>query len=294
MQKHSESRSPDRTQTGPVLVPMSPARLEGAVALSRAVGWSHRAEDWGLVAGLSQGLVALEGERVVGSILRTAFAPGHARISMVIVDPTRQGRGIGRRLLRGVMEGDTSSYGLTATDEGLALYRSEGFEPTDPVHQHQGAAPRALPPAGPRRAAPGQLAALCALDRAATGLDRSALLGLLMQRGEVFVEGPEEAPEGYAVRRCFGRGTLVGPVVATARETAFRLAAHALLCGGPGGFVRIDCTRAGGLSPLVSGLGLPGKDGGTQMIAGPGVLRPQPARGAGAPRVFALSSQALG
>ncbi|WP_170317788.1 GNAT family N-acetyltransferase [Paroceanicella profunda] len=292
MQRHRT-----RPQPAPAdirLVAMTEARLAGAVALSRAVGWAHRAEDWAMVAGLSEGLAALEGERVVGSILRTPFAPGHARISMVIVDPERQGRGIGRRLLAGAMAGGACSYGLVATEEGAPLYLSAGFEPLDGVRQHQGAAPRGLPPEGPRRVGAGALPGLCALDRAATGLEREGLLAALLRHGEILVEGPEAAPVAYAARRVFGRGTLVGPVIAPDRETALRLATHALRADGPGGFVRIDCTAAGGLSPALTALGLPGKDGGRQMLAGPPALRPvRPAPGTG-PQVYALSSQALG
>ena len=54
-------------------VPFAPDHLPGALHLSRAAGWPHRAEDWALVLSLSQGLVALEGQRVVATALVTPF-----------------------------------------------------------------------------------------------------------------------------------------------------------------------------------------------------------------------------
>ena len=57
---------------------LTPALLEGAVTLSRAEGWPHRPEDWALILGLSRGIAALDGDRVIGTALATPFGPAGA------------------------------------------------------------------------------------------------------------------------------------------------------------------------------------------------------------------------
>ena len=57
------------------LDPLMPAHLDGAVALSRAEGWPHRLEDWALILGLSRGIAAFDGDRLVGTAMATPFGP---------------------------------------------------------------------------------------------------------------------------------------------------------------------------------------------------------------------------
>ena len=67
---------------------LGPDHLDGAVALSRArrAGRiARRTGSWSL--GLSRGIAALDGDRVVGTVLVTPFGTDCATINMVIVDP---------------------------------------------------------------------------------------------------------------------------------------------------------------------------------------------------------------
>jgi len=59
------------------LAPFSPGHLPGALALSQAERWPHRAEDWAQFLSLSQGVVALVDGQVAGTALLTRF--GHGR-----------------------------------------------------------------------------------------------------------------------------------------------------------------------------------------------------------------------
>jgi hypothetical protein len=68
-----------------------PAHIAAAVALSVQAGWPRRSEDWAMVLAVSQGIVVLEGEHVVGTAMVKPFGTGAAAISMVIVDVARRG-----------------------------------------------------------------------------------------------------------------------------------------------------------------------------------------------------------
>ena len=138
-----------------------------------------------------------------------------------------------------------------------------------------------------RAIGPGDLPALSALDAEATGLERgpavAALLGV--SEGVVLDRGGEAA--GFALLRRFGRGHLVGPVVAPDAEGAKALIGHWLgsRCGQ---FLRIDVPEEAGLGAWLAGFGLVAVDTAVPMLRGEA---PTPGRHA---RCFALISQALG
>ena len=135
---------------------MTPEHLDGAVELSRQAKWPHRREDWELVQSVSQGIVALEDERVVATIMMTPYGDDAATINMVIVDAAMRGRGLGRKLMEEALAkaGERTCY-LVATQEGLPLYERLGFVATGEIVQHQGEALPVDAPAhvsGPRAA----------------------------------------------------------------------------------------------------------------------------------------------
>jgi hypothetical protein len=92
---------------------------------------------------------------------------------------------------------------------------------------------------------------------------------------------------GYAVCRAFGRGYVIGPVVAPCLENACSLIDTAM-SELPGEFVRVDTNANSGLSPWLEARGLTRVDTASTMIRGEA---PQPS---GEARVFALCSQSLG
>ena len=104
---------------------MTMAHLSGAVELSRQVGWPHRHEDWELVQSISQGIVALDEERVVATIMMTPYGDDAATINMVIVDASMRGRGLGRKMMEEALAraGARTCY-LVATQEGLPFTKA--------------------------------------------------------------------------------------------------------------------------------------------------------------------------
>jgi GNAT superfamily N-acetyltransferase len=266
---------------------LSAAHLPAATELSQAERWPHRIEDWRLGLSLSRGVAAMAGERLVGTALATPFGEV-ATVNMIIVASDQRGKGLGRQLINRAMAMATPrEWRLVATEDGLPLYRKLGFVETGRILQHQGPLSHD-PSADTERATTANAPDIARLDHAATGMERAALIAALLAMGEVAVLRDRARITAYAARRPFGRGDVVGPVVAEDAAAARRLIS-ALLAGRRGTFARIDTAAESGLAPWLAGLGLPEAGSGIAMRLGPSS---PPA--AGGPRSFALASQALG
>lgn len=264
-----------------------PDHIERAVRLSRAAGWPHRPEDWAQVASLSFGYVALRGDTVVATALATPMGD-LAMANMIIVDETMRGSGLGKAVMERTLAFlAPQEWRLTATTMGLPLYRKLGFEPFGAVHQHHGIVAAFDAPAGVRQAAADDLPAILEMDRAVTGADRGALLTRLFDRGQVaLVEG-----HGFAVLHKFGRGWMMGPVVARDQAVAQDLLTFHM-AGKEGQFMRVDPAHdtedETGLSDWLIKIGLPHVDTGIAMRRG------TPLSSQGDFRRFGLATQALG
>jgi predicted GNAT family N-acyltransferase len=272
---------------------MTATDLSAAHALSREAKWPHRLEDWELMLKCGQGLVAEADGQVLGTVMGFPHGPKIATLGMVIVSQQARGSGIGRKLMDAMIEElSPRAIQLNATPDGLALYKSQGFNPVATIHQHQGAAFHAPMPKlrkgervrpmgskdGPR---------IAELDRKATGFERGALFAKLLKtaQGVVLDRGGEAA--GFALFRRFGLGYAIGPVVAPDREGARTLIGH-WIGANPGMFIRLDVPGDGGLVDWLQELGLEGVDRVVTMVRGD-----QPPIGGGA-AAFAIVSQALG
>lgn len=276
-------------QDDTAIVPMTPDHLDAAVALSVEAGWPHRRADWELVLGLGEGRVALDrAGQVLGTVLFLPFGRTAGAICMVIVSERLRGRGIGRRLFTAAMElAGPRVLRLTASPQGEPLYRNMGFEPQEYIFQRQGVvrAVEAIP--GPELARPDDLAQIIALDAAAFGADRSALLTAIAARGRFAVIRQGDRVRSFAACRTFGRGELIGPAVVSEDADAKALLAFlARECEGR--FVRLDLTPGTGLEPWLDQIGLVEVD--TALV----MWTEAPQLAAGGPRTVVLAAQAVG
>lgn len=274
-----------------ILEEMTPGHLEGAVELSRQVNWPHRREDWELAQPVSRGIVALEEERVVATIMMTPYGDDAAAINMVIVDAAMRGRGLGRKMMEEALaKAGERTCCLTATREGLPLYEKLGFVTTGEIVQHQGEALAVSAPARVSWAESGDFARLEVLDREAFGHDRSALMKRLFERAKLAVIRDDGDIHAFSAIRPFGRGLVIGPVVAR-NGTEAKALIDFLLAHHQGKFVRVDTDVSTDLAEWLTGRGLAHVGGGITMRRSMATHREsKPAHH----RTYALVSQALG
>ena len=274
--------------------PLTVVDLPAAHELSVAVKWPHRQEDWEFALNLGDGLGAEDKNGLLGTALHWKFGRDHASLGMVIVAPDQQGRGIGRDLMARTMDalGERVTF-LNATAAGQPLYQKFGFKAVGSIHQHQGTG-SAHPPAV--QLAPGErvrpLGArdperLTALLNRAAGYDRTQVLAALLEVADGVVLDRNGEPVGFALMRRFGRGHVIGPLVAPNIEGAQALISH-FVGSNPGKFVRIDVVGESALSAWLDGLGLQHVSGVVTMVRG------EPPAPEGLSRVFAITNQALG
>lgn len=280
-------------QSTVVYRPMTAADLPAAHDLSVQLKWPHRLEDWAMLQRVSEGFVAVDGERLIGSAF-ACLQGDYATIGLVIVSNDYQGQGIGRRLMERAIDACGSRTPiLNATLAGLPLYSSQGFVEFGRVQQHQG---NVNPPviqalADGERCRDVNAADhphLLALANAGSGLDRHAALNDLLPVAEKAVAIERDGQLcAFALLRPFGRGRCIGPVVAQNLAQAQHLIG-VLLAQLPDAFVRIDIALDSGLSDWLECAGLKNIDTVVPMAKG------TPPRARDGVRQFALITQAIG
>lgn len=269
------------------------ADMPAAHALSVHLKWPHREEDWAMVQRTSEGFVAEHDGQLVG----VAFAchqGAYSSIGLVIVSDEHQGKGIGRKLMNLCLDAAAPRTPiLNATESGAPLYASMGFVDFARIQQHQGVpqTPAPLPLVEHSQCRVMSLAEhpqVIALANAGSGLDRTAVLNDLLPTAE-HVVGIEVHGQltGCALLRRFGRGHIIGPVVAQDQQQAQQLITH-LLRLIPGAFVRFDILADCGLASWLESLGLQCVDRAPRMVLG---VPPQSRDGI---KQFALVTQAIG
>ncbi len=287
------TRAAETAADGVTLRPMTAVDLPAAHALSTQVGWPHRLVDLQFSFSFGEGLVAQRDGAAVGIAMRWRWGGAHASVGSVVVAPHCQGRRIGQRLMLGLLDGlEGHSVLLHATREGRGLYERLGFVAAGDVRQHQGLALQAPlvalePNVRLRPASRNDGERLIALDQAACGMPRGAMLRALLDLAQVVVLDRDGVAEGFSVLRRFGRGKVIGPVVAPDATGAKALISHWVNLDA-GKFVRIDVDFASGLPAWLETLGLRRVGEVASMQRGPALHR------GSAAHLFALVTQATG
>lgn len=295
----SDLRTP-MPRIGAQLTALRETHLPQALGQSAALRWPYREADWRFAFDLGHGFAAEADGRLVATAMWWPFGPAHASAGMIIVDAKMQGQGLGRALMEHLLDAACDrTVLLNATREGLPLYARFGFAARGRVFQHQAVLTGEVPlahapaPAGVRSMHAADAAKVRQLDLAATGMDRTALLDALLRVGTTVVLDRGTGASAYACMREFGRGLVIGPVVAAGADAAADATdlVVVLARSARGRFVRIDVTEAGGLSTWLEKSGLPCVDHAVGMV------REASSRSLDTDaqaRLFALSNQSFG
>ena len=281
----------ERENEDVALIPFARAHLEGALKLSQEMSWPYLLKDWEFALQLGRGFVVTSAGAVVGTALWWPYGDTHASAGMIIVSKAVQGRGYGAWLMDALLAAARPRIiTLNSTAEGLALYARRGFASIGMLHQHHGIPRqrRDMPPPGDVRAmVPSDFGAIVGLDHEATGWTRREMLNRLIEVGDGYVLLRDGIPRGYAISRLFGRGHVIGPVVAESPTDARALIEAALAPLGSV-FVRVDTSTTSQLGEWLEGIGLQQVGDATTMVLGTQMQSTGPAR------TFALANQSFG
>jgi len=217
--------------------------------LSITVLWPHRPEDWRMLLKLGTGFVGCDPiGRIVASGMWFPIGDHFATIGMVITSPRLQALGGGRWIMKHVMaQCENRNIILSSTKAGYRLYQSLSFQPVNTVFQYQGIA-KPLDKShfeahsGVRQLEINDKESILQLDKNAFGADRSNFIKAILEKSKGSVLIRDDKIIGFALCRKFGRGHVIGPVVAQNKEDAMALIAphvnqHI------GRFLRIDTTE---------------------------------------------------
>lgn len=268
--------------------------LQSLHTLSIGVGWPHRPADWELLRSLGQGIVAVDGiDRVFGSAMWFPHGEDFATIGLVITTPRAQANGAGRWLMEQVLARcNGRNLSLNSTRAAYPLYLSLGFEVEATVFLHDGIALEipTLP------AAAGVLSELsvdginelAAFDAPAFGTERGKLLSILSEVAVTCVLKRNDVVVGYAMRRKFGSGHVIGPIVALSDADAIQLTAWHLRSL-EGKQTRIDTREKGPFADFLTACRLNVSETTTTMSKGRKFLN----RADDPPWIYGLAGHAL-
>ena len=209
----------------PRLRPMTPADIEPAVAAILADDWGDR-RAWFRFAVDHPGCQVVVAHDAEAGIVGTGVATVNGTvgwIGTIWVASGFRGRGLGRALTEAPIalaeDAGCRTLVLVATALGRPLYERLGFEVrtwyrTLEAPGLQGVSPPNVAPARLRGFRPDDLDAVAALDRSATGEDRSHLFAALATPdGSRILPGEGDRPAGFIVRAPWGGGATVAPDV---------------------------------------------------------------------------------
>lgn len=243
--------------------------------LTVSVFWPHRVNDLEFLIAQGKGYVALdEIGRPVGSAMHFPMGDDFSMLGMMVTPPRLQAQGGGRWLLRRIMRDcEGRDLRLNATRSGYRLYKNAGFTDVATVCQHQGivgTVPQldALPGVELSAVTADDSAAIADMDAQAFGADRGAVIKALMRVSSGLIATRNGRPCGFALMRRFGKGHVIGPLVAESEEMAMQIAAP-LMRQSQGGFLRLDTPCRGQLlTAFLNAAGMPQFDTVTEMRIG--------------------------
>ena len=273
----------------PVFRALSAQDVDTVMALITEAGWPHRRVDIANALDLGHGFALFDetSKLPYGMGAWWPIDEASARLGLIVVSQSHRGRGVGRQIVEHLLYNVGSRrVALLATQAGRTLYERAGFRCVEPFSQLQGrytAFESAV--AHVRLASERDYANILALDYRATGLHRQRILQHLFQVGRTWVLSKADQLDGYAIARDFGKGGVVGPIIATTQTAAIAL----FRASAPTGFVRVDIPqRCRRLARELQRNGLSCVDIGTEMCRG------EPSRPHEKHRLMAMSGHAWG
>lgn len=208
--------------------------LAACADLSQDRGWPREDHKWGLLlsAGTGYGIDDPAGDGLIAASVVTEYGPQERpalrAIGMVLVAERHARKGLGRHLMRYVIEGAGSNAATTpltlhATPNGRPLYEQLGFKTTGRAEMVRGRFTPGgpLPAVATRPATAEDLPAIIRLDNEVFGLDRTHMITRLPAFvDQLRVAEADGGITGYAGAWPNMETHVIGPLIARDTETA--------------------------------------------------------------------------
>ena len=209
--------------------PMKTDDLGQALGLSNSEGWNQTENDWKLLLEnpLNTCIAAEYNSQVIGTATALNHSGKVAWIGMVLVDKSFRGQGIGKMLLKNIIDAlkDIDSIKLDATPAGLPLYRKLGFieeyiiyRMINPSLQNSKNRTFKYEPVYISQA---DFKEVLKLDKSIFGTSRTYLLNALLSNypGKAYLIKRDKKPDGYIFGREGVRFNYIGPVIADSDDS---------------------------------------------------------------------------
>ncbi|MEQ9220505.1 MAG: GNAT family N-acetyltransferase [Cyclobacteriaceae bacterium] len=216
---------------------MRPSDLPSLMLIKNAENWNQTEEDWLFLMEHfpEYCLVALDEEKVVGTITSTNFKNQVAWIGMMLVSKLYRGKGISKLLMTTMINTlqDCESIKLDATPAGAHVYTKLGFQDEYEIFRMTRAGERNIDePENSlvREIDVESLDSFFAMDQKVFGTDRSGLLKYLLEQG-ANVNGcisKNGQVNGFLLTRPGTNFTQLGPIIAESSDASIHLIASAL------------------------------------------------------------------
>ncbi|MEO6188885.1 MAG: GNAT family N-acetyltransferase [Ginsengibacter sp.] len=223
--------------------------IKSGLALCRIAGWNQLSRDWEIFLKLSPGgcIVALEDDKVIGTVTTLRYQQFFSWIGMVLVDPAYRGQGAGMGLLKEalrVLENE-ETIKLDATPAGREIYLKLDFEDEYELSRMVATKPsKAFKSARVKLIEKENIKVISNFDKKIFGADRKQLL-TWMRKGApeyAFMIEDRDEVQGYCMARHGYHFTHIGPVVAKNMSVA-RMLISSVLSSVEDTPVVLDATR---------------------------------------------------
>lgn len=185
--------------------------LQLAVPLLAPEGWTLEPPDLARLSSLGGAVGAFEHEDLVG-FLTFIDTPPYRWIGNVVVSTRGRGRGVGARIVAEASRG-APRVALYSVEKAVTLYERAGLAPAGEVLSMRAA--HATPGrGGAEDLTRADVVEVIALDRDATGMDRSRLLRALLDVHPASVVRRDGKIVAFGVAKIYYDVTEIGPVVA--------------------------------------------------------------------------------
>jgi len=212
--------------------PLQHHDIAAAAALARTKHWNQTEQDWAVILQHSKSgsFGAFFGSTLIGTVTSLAYGDSLAWIGMMLVRADHRSRGIGRDLMRMVLDhcraSGIQSAKLDATRAGEALYASLGFNAELTIERWSTLVAAA---SGGEASCPigdEMHRAIVSFDQAAFGVCRKGLLDSLLKNRccePVTALDTSQAPRGYGLARRGAAAFYLGPIAACSESVAVQI-----------------------------------------------------------------------